>query len=149
MLVVLLTEEGAVRVDDVEKFEHDGEHTGEMCWACGTFEFCAERSGVNGGAHAVGVHVRRRRREDDVDAFVPQRGEVGFDCTRVRVEVLVRAELQRVHEDRHHHDRALDSFRRADQREVALVQCTHRRNQHDPSAGRPKCPGDVGDVPRR
>ena len=49
---------------------------------------------------AVRVHLGDGRREEQVDAAAVERGDVGVEGARVAVEVLLRPELQRVHEDR-------------------------------------------------
>ena len=50
------------------------------------------------------VHLGDARREHAVDALGLARLEVAGEVARVAVEVLVGAELQRVHEDRHDHE---------------------------------------------
>jgi hypothetical protein len=54
--------------------------------------------------------------EHQLDALLAAGVEVGLDRARVAVEVLARAELQRVHEDRHDRDDgAGDPLRMPDQ----------------------------------
>ena len=149
LLVVLLTEERPVWPHDLQQLEHHGQHTREMRWPRRTFKLRSKRAGLHGGARSVRVHLRRSRGEGDLDTFGAQLREVVVEGLRVFVEVLVGAELQRVDEDRHHHDRARHPLGRPHQRQVTLVQGTHRRHQHHASPGLPQRARDIGDVARR
>ena len=68
-----------------------------------TLEFGSEWPGVHGGTRAVRVHRRSAWGEGYFDSFTAQQSQVVFDYPRVRREILVGAELQRVDEDRDHH----------------------------------------------
>ena len=88
LLVVLLAEERPVRPDDLQQLEHHGQHAREMRRAARTFQFGAERAGVNSGPRTVGYIVGRGRREHDLDALGAQQLEVGVQGARVGVEIL-------------------------------------------------------------
>ena len=77
------------------------------------------------------VHLGRARSKHAVDALGLARREIAREIARVPVEILVGAELQRVHEDRHDHEVGRGR-RRPHQRPVAVVQKTHRRHHADP-----------------
>ena len=119
-----------------------------MCWANCPFEFRAQRSRMDRGAWAVGIHRRRGRGEDHLDAFAAEHLEVGVEGARVGVQILARPELQRVDENRGHHHSAWYPLGRMHKRHVALVQCAHGRNQHDPPPGMAQRPGDIGNRAR-
>ena len=67
---------------------------------------------------------------DDVHAGLPALGDVLVERARIPREVLVRAELHRVHEDRDH-DEVRASPRLRDESEVAFVQRAHRGDHGD------------------
>ena len=75
--------------------------------------------------------------------------EIGVEGPRIGVEILAGPELQRIDEDRHHHDRSGHPLGGADQREVAFVQRTHGGHQHHPASGVPQRPTHLGHRLRR
>ena len=58
LLVVLLAEEHPVGRTICSSLQHDGQHAGEMRWPRGALEFGGQRTGLHGGAQAVGIHRR-------------------------------------------------------------------------------------------
>ena len=90
-------------------------------------------------AGAAAITVVNRSRE---------RGQVLVERARVGVEILACPELQRVDEDRHHHDRAGNALGRANQRQVALVQRTHGGHEGDPAPAGTQGPADRRDIGR-
>jgi hypothetical protein len=74
------------------------------------------------------IQVFFGRREQHVHAFLFQLVDVGLEGARILVEILVRAELQAVDEDRGDH-RVAVLARQAHQRQVALVQIAHGRDE--------------------
>ena len=148
LLVVLLAEERPVRPHDLQQLQHDRQHAREMRWPGSTFELLTQWARMDRGAGAVRVHVGCGGSECDLDALGAQRREIVVERPRIGIEILAGAELQRVDENRNHHDGALHPLCGPDQRQMALVQRAHRRHQHHPAAGGPQRPGDVGDVPR-
>ena len=88
------------------------------------------------GLVARRVHLLDRWREQEVDACVGEEAGVSCLVTRVTGEVCGLAELSRVHEQAGDDEIALT--RGAQQREMALVERAHGRNEPDPrrAAGR-------------
>src|SRR6516162_8151943 len=80
------------------------------------------------------VHLGHGRGEDDVGTGFGAHGDVGVERAGVERDVLRVAELQRVHEDAHHDDVAL-AGRPGDERDVALVERAHGRDEGDVAAG--------------
>ena len=115
LLVVLLAEVRAAGPHQVEELGHDGEHAGEVPGPDRALEHVAERARARRrpGPSAVRVHVRDAGRPDQVDAVALAQREVGVERARVAGEVLGRAELHRVDEDRRDHRRALVARGRA------------------------------------
>jgi hypothetical protein len=67
-------------------------------------------------------------RPEQVDALRFEQFGISRHLPRIGVEVLSRAELQGIDEDRDHHMRR-PALRLAHQGEMAFVQCAHRRDQ--------------------
>jgi hypothetical protein len=131
LLVVLLAEHGHARLHAAEQLHHHRADALEEARAELAFQDVAQ---VIRRLHAVflrlRVHVRLGRREQHVHAFALQLLDVVLQRARVFVEVLVRAELQAVDEDRRHHRVAMLA-RQAHQRQVAFVQVAHGRDESD------------------
>ncbi len=117
-----------------------------MRWPGGAFEIGAERPRRHRGALPVRVHVGRGRSEHDLDALGAQQFEVVVERARVGIEILSRAELQGIDEDRHDDDAARHPLGGPHQGQMALVQRAHRGHQDDPSPGRSKRARDGGYV---
>jgi hypothetical protein len=127
LLRVLAPEHRDVRPGQVQQLRDDGEDAVEVAGPRTAFQHVAERPGAHRHERAFRVDDVRRRREDQVHALRLAGGQVGVERAGVAVEVLVRAELERVHEDGR--DRAGRAFARdAHQRAVALVQRAHRHH---------------------
>ena len=104
LLVVFLAEVRRVGAGQVQQLEDDGQYPVEEARTAGPLQRLAERPGVDPDRGLPGrVHLRACRGEHQVDTFGAGGGEVGLERARVPVEVLVRPELQRVHEQRHDH----------------------------------------------
>ena len=77
--------------------------------------------------------------------------KVSGQVARIGLQVLVRRELERVHEDAHD-GHVAGSGRGADQRRMTIVQVAHRRHEPDPTTGgthlvEPRAQGgDLGDL---
>src|SRR6185312_15788861 len=84
-----------------------------------------------------------RRREDEVGAGPPAHLQVGVEGARIAVEVLVRPELQRIHEDRHQYVVGLLPGG-AQQRLVAGVQGAHGHHHADGALQRRPGLGQLG-----
>ena len=93
----------------------------------------AELADVDPGREAFRVHLRSGRREEDVDARLLGELRVALLVSRVAVEVLVRAELRRIHEQARNDDVVLLACR-GEQRQVTGVERAHRRNETCPRA---------------
>jgi len=63
--------------------------------------------------------------------FIAAQREIGVEAARVSVQVAAGSELQRIEIDRHHRARARDGLCGTNQRPVAGMQRSHRRDQHD------------------
>ena len=83
------------------------------------------------------VHLPDGRREDEVHALGIADGQVRVQGPRVLVEVLVRPELKRVHEDRDRDraSRARQLARAAQQRAVPVVQRAHGGHENSSPSG--------------
>ena len=130
LLVVLAPERGDVRLHLVEQPRDHGDHAVEMPRAMRA----VEHVGDPGHAHAhraVGaerVHRPDRRPPQQVAAGAVEPLRVLFGRARIAREILVRAELGRVHE--HAGDDAVGMrARQLDQRKMARVQVAHRRHE--------------------
>src|SRR5690554_1828626 len=113
-----------------------------MAGAGRALEEPADIAGCNPGLRlAIRVHLCRGRRENN--GLRLRRGSEGcegchvrLECARIAVEVFLRAELQRVHEDTD--DRDIRHLVGAPhQREVSLVQRSHGGHERDGAASVP------------
>ena len=95
--------------------------------------FCAARLDVDPGTEARRIDLVCRGREEDVDACLLRECRVGRLVARIRREVRVIAELRGVHEERRDDEFVLRP-RRLEERQVAVVQRTHRRDEPDLAA---------------
>ena len=140
LLGVLLAEVGDVGADDVEELGDDRGDAAEVAGAAALGVAVEDRGEVAGdldrGGGAVGVDLGDVGGEDEVDARLAGQAQVALLVARVAVEVLVRAELGRVDEEAHHDDVALGAGG-AQQRDVALVEEAHRRDEADRAAFAP------------
>jgi hypothetical protein len=136
LLGVLLAEVGGRRAARVEQLGHDGDHAAEVAGADRPLQPVGQGSGVDRHAgRAVRVHRGGVGGEHQVDALGLRQREVPVEVAGIRLEVLPRPELQRVHEQRHGHD-VLIRPGPPHQREVALVEEPHRGNEPDGPACR-------------
>ena len=92
-----------------------------MCWARGRFELIAQRPRGHRRPRAIGVHRGWGRREGDLDTFIAQQFQIRIQSAGVGVEILTRTELQRIDEDRHHHNGAGHPLGRTDECTMTLV----------------------------
>ena len=86
------------------------------------------------------VDLLDRRRPDEIDPVALRDGEIRRFVARVRVEILARTELQRVHEDGYDHAVLLGACA-LDQRAMPGMECAHRGHQADRVPGRPPVVG--------
>src|SRR5205085_3615666 len=123
---VLLAEVGAIGTDEVEELETDRRHAAEMPGAILALENPAELFDVDPGLEAGRIELAGARREQDVDAGLGGERRVALLVPRIGGEVLSFAELRRVDEEAGDHE-VVFVPRRAEEREVALVERAHRR----------------------
>src|SRR6266511_68692 len=144
LLRVLLTEVRHLRAHDVEELQAHRGDPAEVPGARSAF-----RSGlfdVDPGCVPLRVHLLDGRREQKVDACRFRQLCVMRLVARVARQVFVRAELDRVDEQGHHHGLALVA-RSAEQGEMPVVECTHRRHEPDaPATG--KLLAHLSDLPQ-
>ena len=144
LLRVLAAEHRHVRARDVEEFEHDREDAREMdrperpAHDLGELRL-DERDGRVGAVHLLG-----RRREDGVDPLGAQQREVALFVARISLEIFVRPELGRIHEDGDDDAPGL-LFGEADEREVPFVQEAHRGDDGDGFSGAVPRVGEGGE----
>src|SRR5437763_1970458 len=128
---VLLAEVGATRTGDGEQLGDDGGDAVEVAWAARALHTVGYLGHVDRRQHgAARVHLLHWRSEDHRCAFGLGHGDVAVEIAGISRQVLVGAELQRIHEHGDRGDVALSS-RAANQRGVPLVQIPHRRHQTD------------------
>ena len=132
LLRVLLAEVGHVGRDHVEELGDDGRHAVEVrATPVGALERLGHPGHRHGRGEAGRVDLLDRRREQVVDARPRRRARRRARWSRgyaSRSRGVV--ELRRVHEQRHD-DHIAVSASAAHQRQVALVEGAHRRNQSD------------------
>ena len=78
------------------------------------------------------VHDFDGRGPDEIDAFALQQGAIALELARIGVEILSRAELQRIHEDRDHDMRGAGPGL-AHQCQMAFMKRAHGGDQRDRS----------------
>ena len=130
LLPVLLPEHRDVRLDQVEELQDDGTYAMEESRARRAFELFGERRRDDPVDLGRRIHFLLLRCEQDVDTQTLQCFEIGFERTRIAVEVLVRPELEPVDEDAGDH-RVAVLARDAHELQVPIVQIAHRWHERD------------------
>lgn len=133
-----------MRLEDLEKFEHDGAYSSEMAGA----RAAAESETDAGFIHPTGkvglVHLIWGRSEQEVDAMIPAESLVFEKGAGVPRKILFGAELGGIDKNGCD-DRALASGDGAGvlkKRGVPPVQCAHGRNKDaEPGRGRAELMG--------
>ena len=134
LLRVLLAEVGRAGPDEVEQPRHYCGHAAEMARSRRALQSLAERTGVFRLPEAGDrFHLLHARDEDEVDADLLGDAEIPLLVARVGGEVLRVLELERVHEDRSDHEPPFLA-RATHQRDVAIVERPHRRNEPERKA---------------
>ena len=126
--IKIISEYRNVGLDKIEELEHDGAHAVKETGARRALEFLRERRWLHAIDLRRRIHLLLSRHEQHVDAFAFEAAPIRIRRSRVTVEVLVRPELQPVDEDAGD-DGVAALARDPAQREVALVQIAHRRNE--------------------
>ena len=126
LLRILLAEVRALRVNEVEQLQADRGDTAEVA---GTgCAFGSHLAGIDPGGEARRIELVGGRREHDVDSFGLSDLDVARLVARIRVEVRLLVELRRIDEERHH-DRAVLLPGCSEERDVAVVEGSHRRHE--------------------
>jgi|GEM_PF-5156961 len=130
LLPVLFAEQRHVGQDLVEQLADHGGDAVEMAGARGAAEAVADARDRHVGGEALRIHRLDRRRPEERHAFRFQQRTVAFELARILVEILVGAELERVHEDRD--DDVIGPFAGlAHKCQMAFMECAHGRNEGD------------------
>jgi hypothetical protein len=79
------------------------------------------------------IHFLRRRAEDNIDVFTVEEFAVPLEVARICLEVFVRGELGRVHENGDH-EPVSTLFTLPDETKMTLVEKAHRRDEDDAHA---------------
>ena len=112
-------------------------HAPEVAGSRRALQTVCDGSGIDRDVRpAPREHLVDLRHERQVDALLLYELEVAVEVARVRGEVLVRPELQRVHEDRHDDDVALLAGP-PHQGKVSLVEEPHGGHVPDGATGDP------------
>ena len=101
---ILLSEEGKIRLDDVEQFGDHRGHSAKMPRPRSSIKSVADALDVDKRRSAVGIHHFCSRSEDDIDALGLEHLAILFQSARIAAEILIGAELRWVHEDRDDND---------------------------------------------
>ena len=133
MLCILLSEVRAIGLHGIQQLGYNRRDADEVAGATRALQHTGERIHRDARRVAGRVHLLDARNEHEADACAFQHLKVACFVTGVLREVLVRAELRRVDEDRGVDALAL-GLRGVHQREVALVQVPHRGHQPNRAA---------------
>ena len=128
LLPVLLAEQCEVGADLVEELGDHRRHPVEVARPRRAAQPLADAGDRNGRAEAQRIHDLDRGRPEQRHAFRLEHRGIAGQLPRIGGQVLVRAELQRVDEDRHGDVRGA-ALRLAHQRQMAFVERAHRRHQ--------------------
>jgi hypothetical protein len=130
LLIVLLAEHREVGLRREEEPGDDRRDAAEVAGPVAATQLLGQALDLDPGAVPRRVDLLGRRGEDDVTAGAPELRDVALEVAGVAVEVLVRPELRRVHEDADDHSIGGDP-RLPHEREVPLVKRPHRRHERD------------------
>ncbi|KEO91079.1 hypothetical protein EH32_01770 [Erythrobacter litoralis] len=137
LLEILLPEKRPVGLDLVEELGDHRRDPVEMSGSGGTAQPLAHPLYRYAGRETGGIHRLDARRPEQRDPFCLEHRRILGKLAGIGVEVLVRAELGGIDEDRG--DDMVAMFARpADQREMPFVQRTHGRHQAHRSAVPPQ-----------
>ena len=130
LLRVLLPEVGLGRGRDGEELGDDGGDSPEVPRPRRALERFRRAAHLDGGGETGRIQLLDRGMKEEVYPRLGQQGGVALERPRIVLEVLARAELQRVHEDRGDDVRVLGP-RRGHQRQVPPMQRPHRQHHAD------------------
>ena len=137
MLKILFAEIGGVSSNNVEKLAHHRCDTGEMTGTCLAFHLVAEGWHIHHRLHRLRIHVADRWRKKIIDIRSAQQSGIPFQIARIFVEVFIRAELQRINEDRHD-GHVIFCSGAMNQFKMAFMEVAHGRHEAD-AFSRPPC----------
>ncbi len=112
----------------------DGRHAVEMIGPRRAAKIVGQVADLDSGAEARGIHFHDVGHEDEVGAGLAELVDVAGLVARIGAEVLARAELGRVYEDRDD-DSVGGSPGKLDQRQMAVMQRAHGRHERHRLAG--------------
>src|SRR5262249_39638120 len=136
LLVILRAENSGVRPDHVEELGDDRRYAAKVAGTKLAGEERRKALNLDRRLVAFGIDLSRRGVEKNVDVFFFEKRAVAREVARIGSEVLARRELRRVDEKRGDYAVA-ELFRRAHEREMAVVQRAHRGHERDALAGAP------------
>ena len=116
------------RLYDIEEFEYDGRNAPEMTGTHFTLKLILDTGRIDIVLLRFRIKVALGRREQQINVRFPEFFAVGFKGARVFLEIFIRTELQTI--DENARGNRLPVFARLHhQREVAIVQVTHGRDE--------------------
>ena len=148
LLEVFVTEDGEVRLEDVEKLEDNGEDTIEVTGAGGSAKVFGEEGLGDEGGVVGGVEAGNPGNEGEVDPFFFAEGEIFLEWLGVIFKVFGAVELDGVDED----GDGDGSFGPdllaggSNELEVAFVESSHGRDEGERAGGGPEGIPDSVDV---
>jgi hypothetical protein len=137
LLKVLFTEQGDVRPHRAQQFCNDRRNTVEMPGPRLPFPAVADSLHADRRREASWIDFAGPRKPEQVAARLLQHGGVLLFLAGIAIEVLVRAELERIDEDRRC-DTVGDTPCFRDQFEMPGVERAHRRNERQTLPARPQ-----------
>src|SRR5260370_31276004 len=145
LLRVLLAEHGDVRPGQPEQLDHDGEDAAAETRPELTLEALTRGARIDRHHRRGGVHLARAGCEDHRNTLVTADGDVLVERAGIAVQILARAELERVdeHADQQGAAGSGELPRAAKERPVTGVQRAHGRHEHH-GAGEPAARGGEG-----
>jgi hypothetical protein len=133
LLVVLLSKQGHLRLDDVEEFEDDGCDAAEVAWAEFTIKLPLNLRRIDVVLLRLRVEVSLRGSKQQVDTGRGELVAIGLKRAWIAVEIVSRSELETIHENACH-DGVAVSASVGHQGNVAGMQIAHGRHKSDTTA---------------
>ena len=142
MLEILASEVGDVGRDLEKELRHDGRDAAEVAGTDRPLPGLGDSRDFDRGREIRRVEQACVGQIERVRALAREKRGIPLLSPGVPREVLSRPELQRVDEDRDNHETALPS-RRAHQRQMPLVERSHRGNETDGLSDRAGLPNEL------
>ena len=128
LLPVFFSEHCDIGLHKVEKLQHHRAYAVKKSRSERTFQLVGDRRRLHAIQLRHRIHFVLARREQHVDAALLELDAVGFERTRIPIEILVGAELQPIDEDAGD-DAIAVAARDFHQRHMPGVQVTHCRHK--------------------